>query len=226
MNINIFTKYAYQEIVCLLCAGYFFEMFDVTFKFGWLYAGIIAILFFTIANIILYCLELKEDEISFCKLKDSAVIPSKRGDDAGYDIYACFTDDWIEIKPNETKMIPTGLASIIDKKYVFILKERGSTGTKGLGQRSGVIDASYRGEWFVPLTNHNDKSIVILKNEAEEKWLLEHDECQYIKYPYTKAICQALLLPVPQVKIKEIKVDELEEDKTSRGSGALGSSGK
>ena len=45
-------------------------------------------------------------------------------------------------------------------------------------------------------------------------------------YPYEKAICQALVVPVPVVDIEEITYDELKGIASERGTGALGSSGK
>jgi dUTPase len=45
-------------------------------------------------------------------------------------------------------------------------------------------------------------------------------------YPYSKAIAQALVVPVPKVEIEEISYEELQNIKSERGLGALGSSGK
>lgn len=188
--------------------------------------------------------------VKFAKVNPKAIIPSKRDEDAGMDIYACFEDDYIVIAPHETKLIPTGIASACDTGYCFVLKERGSTGIKGMGQRCGIIDSGYRDSWFVPLTNHNDEYLVILKkNESETvdeyeskklnivaeiyKDAVANDEefLKYIKnlttfYPYEKAICQALLVPVPEVDIEEYTYDELTGINSVRGMGALGSSGK
>ena len=85
--------------------------------------------------------------IYFARLNDEVALPYKRVEDGGYDIYANFIDDYIEIKPNEVKLIPTGLVSAFNPKWVIILKERGSTGTKGIEQRCGVIDSGFSGEW-------------------------------------------------------------------------------
>ena len=50
-------------------------------------------------------------EIKFAKLTDGAKIPSKRDEDAGYDIYAVMPHHWrYLIPPHTTIMIPTGIA--------------------------------------------------------------------------------------------------------------------
>mgnify|MGYP000734891585 FL=1 len=79
--------------------------------------------------------------VKFAKVRPTAVIPTKRDEDAGFDIYADFEDDFIIIDPHTTTLIPTGIASACDVDYCFILKERGSTGSKGIAQRCGVIDS-------------------------------------------------------------------------------------
>lgn len=157
--------------------------------------------------------------IYFTKLKDGAKIPSKTDGNAGYDVYALFPERSRVIYPHETVMIPTGIASIIEQDFYFQLFERGSTGTKGIGQRCGVIDSSYRGEWFIPITNHNNKPIIIFK--AGE--IIPEG---YIAYPYEKALTQAVLLPVPRTLVKEISNEEFAKCGTDRGAGMLGSSGK
>lgn len=163
-------------------------------------------------------------EVFFSKTNPNAIIPSKRTEDAGMDIYICSDEENIVIKPNETKLLPTGIASACSKGYYFQLFERGSTGTKGIGQRCGVIDSGYRNSWFVPITNHNDKPLLITKETNETT--LESLKEEYIIYPYSKAICQAVVLPIPIVDIKTISYDELKEIKSERGLGSLGSSGK
>lgn len=166
------------------------------------------------------------EKVYFAKLKEGAIIPSKSDENAGYDIYACFDEESIIIQPHETKMIPTGIISAFSSNYYFQLKERGSTGTKGFGQRAGVIDSGYRGEWLAPITNHNDKKdIIITKANFTELELKSLSE-DYIIYPYTKAICQAIFVRVPKTKIIENTVEEILAVKSTRGDGKLGSSGK
>jgi dUTP pyrophosphatase len=47
-----------------------------------------------------------------------------------------------------------------------------------------------------------------------------------ILYPYSKAIAQALVVPVPKIEVEEISYTELKEIKSERGMGSLGSSNK
>ena len=171
--------------------------------------------------------------VKFAKTKPNAIIPTKRLEDAGYDVYPCFDEDYIIIKPHTTVIIPTGIASACDTDYCFVLHERSSTGTKGMAQRCGIIDSGYRGEWSVPIANTNDVPIVICKKESITDFndfasilLFSYGEANYILYPYEKAICQALVLPVPEVEIEEYTYEELKAIPSERGTGRLGSSGK
>lgn len=166
---------------------------------------------------------INEKNIYFAKMNPNAIIPSKREEDGAFDIYACFEENYVIINPHETKMIPTGLASAFSSDYVAILKERGSNGSKGIGQRAGVVDSGYRGEWFVPLTNHNEKPAIIIKKDELEKSQLEDD---YIIYPYEKGICQCIMVEVPKLKIQEVSYEQLMNFKSERGTGCLGSSNK
>ena len=160
--------------------------------------------------------------IKFAKVHPNAIIPSKRLEDGAFDIYACFEEEHIVIKPHETKMIPTGIASVFSSDYVAMLKERGSTGTKGIGQRCGVVDSGYRGQWFCPITNHNDVPLIITK--SEEVCDIATDLA--IVYPYTKAIAQCMMIVVPKLTIEEITYEELLTHESERGTGCLGSSKK
>lgn len=165
--------------------------------------------------------------VKFAKVRPTAKIPTKRDEDAGYDIYADFEEPFILINPHETVMIPTGIASACDSDYCFILKERGSTGSKGMAQRCGVIDSGYRSEWFIPITNTTDNYIMIAKSDNTSTDVFGSIPMKkIIRYPYEKAICQALIIPVPEVTVEEITYDELKGIASERGTGALGSSGK
>lgn len=186
--------------------------------------GVLAPIFFIILiGILVIAAPLKKDAetVYFTKLKHGAKIPTKNREDAGYDIYPCFDDEEFIIEPHQTRMIPTGLGSKMDKKYYFQLFERGSTGSKGIAQRCGVIDSGFRGEWKVPVTNTTNHRIIISKLTSTAK---PSDGDMW--YPYDKAICQAVLLPVPDVYVKEVANNKYETFSSKRGKGMLGSSGK
>lgn len=163
-----------------------------------------------------------KETLYFAKLRPEAIIPSKREEDAGYDIYACFEQDYLVIEPLHTMRVATGLVSAFSPDYYLQLQERGSTGTKGIAQRCGVIDSGFRNEWFIPLTNVNDKPVVIVKKHAQAQF----DGQDVILYPYEKAIAQAVLLPVPKTEVVELTAQEVQAMASLRGMGELGSSGK
>ena len=166
--------------------------------------------------------------VKFSKVKPDAIIPSKREEDMGFDIYACFDEDYIVINPHETKLIPTGIASACDQEYGFLVFERGSTGSKGIARRCGVIDSGYRNEWFIGLTNTTNKVMFISKLSEQETYNKYYVNLmpESFVYPYSKAIAQALVIPVPIVEVEETPYEELKEIKSERGMGALGSSNK
>lgn len=167
-------------------------------------------------------------KVKFAKVHPNAIIPSKRDEDMGFDIYACFDEDYIVINPHETKLVPTGIASACNSRYGFLLKERGSTGSKGIALRAGVMDSGYRNEWLVCLTNTTDKVMFISKLSEEETYKSYYGDVMTASfvYPYSKAIAQALVIPVPKTRIQEISYNKLKNIKSERGLGKLGSSNK
>lgn len=147
------------------------------------------------------------------KLSETAQIPTKQhSDDAAFDIYADMPTSTlygtceagvVEIPPHCTAKIPTGIALEIPHGYYAAVYARSGVATKrGLRpcQGTGVVDAGYRGQIFVPL--HNDST-----------------NTQYVRHG--ERIAQFTILPVPVVNLLE--VDELNE--TARGNGGFGSTG-
>jgi dUTP pyrophosphatase len=163
------------------------------------------------------------DKIYFAALRDGVKIPTKRDEDAGYDIYANFDEPYIKINPHETAKIPTGIISAFPSGYVAIAKERGSTGVKGIGQRAGVIDSGYRGEWIVVITNHNTEPMYIAKKDAN---IVVGEGDKSTIYPYEKAICQIIFVPIACLESVEVSPDEVKSFDSERGEGKLGSSRK
>ena len=165
--------------------------------------------------------------------KNKKGIPFKREGDACEDIYVDFSEGTkIVLEPGETKKFPTGLYSIIEKGYKVKLLERSSTGMKGLSLRAGVIDSNYRGEWLVMLTNVSNIPVIFLDDEVykypEEDWKepILYEGKSVNLYPLSKAICQMDVIKEEPRKIEEVSYEEIVLDKTERGDGKEGSSGK
>lgn len=176
-------------------------------------------------------------EVYFAKVKKTANIPSKRLEDAGYDIYANIEKKLIGgneiyelyVPAFQTTLVPTGVAvALPNTHYLNVKHERGSTSGHKKGSEhspsmsvlAGVVDSGYRGEIFVALTPlHKD---VLITSEVDEVTVHEN----VILYPYSKAIAQATIDLVPQPVVKEIEFEELSKIKSERGDTKLGQSGK
>jgi len=163
-------------------------------------------------------------DIYFAKLSPNAIIPTKRDEDMGFDLYACVDErnpyGW-QIDPNTTMMIPTGLVYACSKEWGLVLRERGSTGIVSMKIGAGVGDSGYRNELFVFLYNGLNKSIVISPTEITVR---EAEKALF--YPSSKAIAQFLVLPVPETTITELSLEEVRSITSERGLGLLGSSKK
>jgi dUTP pyrophosphatase len=159
--------------------------------------------------------------IKFSRENELVKLPTKSEEDAGFDLYV--DPEWLKeqggeviITPQETKLFPTGLRSVIEPNYYAQIQERGSTGVKALKYGAGVIDSGFRGVWQVLITNCSNKSIRISNHEKEG----------YIHYSALKGIAQFVVLPVPKTSIEEATIDEVLKTPSHRGEGMLGSSGK
>ena len=161
-------------------------------------------------------------KLYFFKDDERAIIPTKRKEDAGYDVYMLPTDEPVIVKPGETVSLHTGLKTAFNSDYVLLGRERGSTGTKGLRFGAGVIDSRFRGEILIPINNTSDKDIVLMPKEYSDDNSFE----DALIYPQTKAIGQLLLVPVIDAEVKEVSADEYAKFDSERGEGMLGSSGK
>lgn len=179
------------------------------------------------------------NDLYWSKLKENAIIPTKSVENAGYDIYPCFEEDYLIIESVETKLIPTGIASAMSNDYYMQIQDRGSTGSKGIKYGAGVIDSGYRGEWFVPITNCTKKTLVITDLDLEQVKKLMFgdnnalflfssllDDRSIMLYPKSKAIAQAVVIPVPKMNSKEVSYETLQRFTSNRGKGKLGSSNK
>lgn len=90
---------------------------------------------------------------------------------AGYDFFA---PNEVQLKPNETAKIPTGIRVKIDEGWVLKVYPRSSLGFKyrlTLDNTVGIIDSDYynadnEGHIFIKVTNLGDKNLVIQKGMA------------------------------------------------------------
>ncbi len=160
-------------------------------------------------------------------LNDHAFLPTKRDEDAGFDLYAIHEEKFFILNPGDIHMFTTGISIEIPKDWVFSIYERSSTGTKGIATRCGIIDSGFRGEIFIPINNTNNRPIIFAKHDDDKldlflaKNKLTREEVTI--YPTTKAIAQGMLVYSPHIEIEE--VEELSNE-SKRGNGALGSTNK
>lgn len=96
---------------------------------------------------------LEDQELSFCQPKDG---------DAGFDIRAA---GYKIIRAGETRLISTGLYLAIDARFVGFIKDRSSMAVRGIRTSGGVIDASYRGEVKLVVTNYSPEDYEIKKGD-------------------------------------------------------------
>ena len=176
--------------------------------------------------------EVKGNELYFARIRESAIIPTKKLEDAGYDVYSNFEEDYFVIEPHQTRGIPTGIATAFSSKYYFQVEEKSSFAKMGIKKSGGVIDSGYRGEYFIMTYNTNDKPFVISKKTAEEvgeSFVVngkEYKTADVILHPYKKSICQLVIQEVPVMEEKEISYEELQGIVSERGTGRFGSTGK
>ncbi|MBN3860002.1 dUTP diphosphatase [Neisseriaceae bacterium PsAf] len=123
---------------------------------------------------------------------------------AGLDLRACIDQDLV-IKPNESVLIPTGLAIYLkDKNLAAMVLPRSGLGHKHgivLGNLVGLIDSDYQGELKVSVWNRSNQSYTIKPLER---------------------IAQMIIVPTLQAQFEV--VDEFQA--TDRGGAGFGSTGK
>ncbi len=175
---------------------------------------------------------MEKDILYFAKIRSTAIIPTKKKEDAGYDVYADFEGDYFVIEPGKTRAIPTGIATAFDSKYYAQIEERSSMAKLGIKKSGGVFDSGYRGEYFIMTYNTNDKPFVISKialDEVPEEFevdgkVYKKENC--IMYPAAKAVCQMVMQIVPDLEEKELSYEDICKITSERGKSGFGSSGK
>lgn len=139
--------------------------------------------------------------VKISKVYDDAIIPTKaHKSDAGYDMYVHSTsieDNIVSYGLGVKMEIPFG--------YVGLIFPRSSVFTKDLilSNCVGVIDSGYRGEIQAKFRTKNDYQNI---------------------YKTGERCCQIIIMPYPQVLLKEVSPEELST--SDRGENGYGSSGK
>ena len=169
-----------------------------------------------------------EKNVYFAKVKENAKIFTKERENAGYDIYACFEEDYILLKPLETKLIPTGIAWASSPSFYLQIEERSSTGTKAIKKSAGVVDSGYRGEIKIVIVNCSNRDLIFSNSKEDElkaKYpsLVKEDA---LVYSTEKAIAQGVIHRVEEMNEKEIPYDELLQIESKRKDKGWGSSNK
>jgi dUTP pyrophosphatase len=125
------------------------------------------------------------------------------GEDLGYDLFAL---EGAVLRPRATIKVRTGIAVEARDPETggplgLLVRDRSSMAARGIATTAGVIDAGYRGEILVLMTNLGEAAIEL---KAGEK------------------IAQMIPVPVLTGEVKEVK--SLEE--SARSGKGFGSSGR
>ena len=140
--------------------------------------------------------------VKIIKIHEDAVIPNyQTSGSSGFDIHAVGEYTLI---PKDRKIIKTGLKMAIPEGYELQIRSRsGLTFKQGLvvANSPGTVDADYRGEIGVILTNSSTHTIHVSNGDR---------------------VAQGVVCPILQVKFDV--VDTLDE--TERGEGGWGSTDK
>lgn len=123
---------------------------------------------------------------------------------AGLDLRACI-DEPIEIKPGETKFIPTGIAIYIENpNFAGLVLPRSGLGSKHgivLGNLVGLIDSDYQGELMISCWNRGNQAFTLNVGER---------------------LAQYVIVPVVQAQFEVVE----EFVATARADGGFGHTGR
>ena len=138
------------------------------------------------------------------KLHPKVQLPSyKTQGSSGMDLMA-FIESSINISPNSSAIIPTGISIAIPNDVEIQIRPRSGLAAKSnisILNTPGTIDSDYRGEIKIILFNHGNNEFIINNKDR---------------------IAQMILMPVHKMELEE--VENLPD--TLRGKGGFGSTGK
>ena len=138
------------------------------------------------------------------KLNSKVQLPKYKTDgSSGMDLMA-FTESPINIRPQESALIPTGITIAIPEDTEIQIRPRSGLAAKSnisVLNTPGTIDSDYRGEVKIILFNHGKEEFIINNNDR---------------------VAQMILMPIIKAEFEEVE----DLPKTLRGSGGFGSTGK
>tara|TARA_B000000609_G_C24111254_1_gene314116 strand:+ start:358 stop:795 length:438 start_codon:yes stop_codon:yes gene_type:complete len=138
------------------------------------------------------------------KLDSKVQLPKYKTDgSSGMDLMA-FLESPVNLKPQESELIPTGISIAIPEDTEVQIRPRSGLAAKSnisVLNTPGTIDSDYRGEIKIILFNHGKEDFVINNNDR---------------------IAQMILMPIVKAEFEEVE----NLPKTLRGSGGFGSTGK
>tara|TARA_Y100000768_G_scaffold318232_1_gene253607 strand:+ start:798 stop:1235 length:438 start_codon:yes stop_codon:yes gene_type:complete len=138
------------------------------------------------------------------KLDPSVKLPEYKTTGAsGMDLIA-FIKEPLELKPQMSCMVPTGLAVAFPENYEIQVRPRSGLAAKSnisILNTPGTIDSDFRGEIKVIMYNHGNRNFIINNGDR---------------------IAQIILCPVVKMSLEEA----IDLPKTIRGQSGFGSTGK
>jgi len=89
------------------------------------------------------------------------------GEDLGYDVFAL---EGVRLEPRQTVRVRTGIAvearhPATDAPLGLLVRDRSSMAARGLATTGGVIDAGYRGEVLIVMTNLGEAAVELKAGE-------------------------------------------------------------
>ena len=144
------------------------------------------------------------EKVLIKKLDPSVKLPSYKTKGAsGMDLMA-FIKEPINVKPQTSSLISTGISVAFSKNYEIQIRPRSGLAAKNnisVLNTPGTIDSDYRGELKIIIYNHGKEDFIVNNGDR---------------------IAQIVLAPVIKMELEE--TNSLPE--TVRGEGGFGSTGK
>jgi len=125
--------------------------------------------------------------------------------DAGIDFFVPNDQEPTSIEPGESTLIPSGIKVDVPRNHVLVaFNKSGVASKRQLIVGACVVDCGYQGEIYINMQNIGNTKQVL--------------------YPGDK-IVQLVLLQLGEYTVFVVDEDNLYEEESNRGSGALGSTG-